>query len=93
MAGTDIASVEAAWRARGFGCDLWTDPPGKVWKDYTHPVDELLMVVTGELEVEIDGLARRLKPGDEVFIPARALHTVRNVSGTSARWLYGYRER
>jgi len=31
--------------------------------------------------------------GDEVFIPAPALHTVRNVGGTTARWLYGYRER
>jgi hypothetical protein len=28
-----------------------------------------------------------------VFIPARALHTVRNIGGTTARWLYGYRER
>lgn len=92
MAATDITSVETAWHARGFGCDLWTDP-GKVWNDYSHGVDELLMVVEGELEVEIDGAARRLKPGDEVFIPARALHTVRNIGGTTARWLYGYRER
>ena len=93
MAATNISSVEAVWHARGFGCDLWTDPPGKVWKDYTHAVDELLMVVEGELEVEVEGAARLLKPGDEVFIPAHALHTVRNVGGTTARWLYGYRER
>jgi mannose-6-phosphate isomerase-like protein (cupin superfamily) len=93
VAATDIASVEEAWRARGFGCDLWTDPPRKVWKDFTHNVDELLMVVEGELEVEIDGAPHRRAPGDEVFIPARALHTVRNVGGATARWLYGYRER
>ncbi len=93
MAVVDVSRVKSDWRARGFSCDLWTDPPGKVWKDYTHGVDELLMVAEGELEVEIDGKSRRLKPADEVFIPARALHTVRNVGGTTARWLYGYRER
>ncbi|HEY6419457.1 MAG TPA: cupin domain-containing protein [Candidatus Binataceae bacterium] len=93
MAATDIASVEEAWRARGFGCDLWTDPPRKVWKDFTHNVEELLVVVEDELEVEIGGVARRRAPGDEVFIAARALHTVRNLGGATARWLYGYRER
>ncbi len=89
----DISKVRSDWRARGFSCDLWIDPPGQVWKDYTHATDELLMVVEGELAVEIGGKSRRLESGGEVFIPARALHTVRNVGGTTARWLYGYRER
>jgi mannose-6-phosphate isomerase-like protein (cupin superfamily) len=89
----DTQKVEQDWRARGFGCDLWVDPPGRVWKDYVHAVDELLMVVEGELEVEIDGRINRAKPGLELFIPARATHTVRNVGSTTARWLYGYRKR
>ncbi len=41
------ATVAAEWAARGFGCELWVDPPGR----------------------------RR----------------ERNVGGTMARWLYGYR--
>jgi mannose-6-phosphate isomerase-like protein (cupin superfamily) len=41
--------------------------------------------------VEIGGQTRRLSVGDEIFIPAHQPHTVRNVGGNEARWLYGYR--
>ena len=42
----------------------------------------------------VEGLLNRTwRPalGEEVFIPAGALHTVRNVGGTTSRWWYGYR--
>ena len=40
---------------------------------------------------EIAGRILRLEVGQEVMLPAGVRHTVRNVGGTSARWLYGYR--
>jgi mannose-6-phosphate isomerase-like protein (cupin superfamily) len=83
-------AVAANWKSRGFSCDLWVDPPGQVWADYVHEVDELVMVVVGEVEFEIDGVTHRPEAGEELLIPARALHTVRNVGGTESRWLYGY---
>ncbi|HUO05055.1 MAG TPA: cupin domain-containing protein [Candidatus Binataceae bacterium] len=89
----DIEKVRGDWNKRGFGCDVWTDPPGQVWNGYVHPVDELLMVVQGRLELEIDGKPVQPKTGEEIFIPAHACHTVRNIGGTTARWLYGYRGR
>jgi mannose-6-phosphate isomerase-like protein (cupin superfamily) len=87
----DVAKIEQDWNQRGFSCDLWIDPPGRVWRDYVHATDELLMVVEGELEVEIAGKQQQAKPGQEIFVPARALHTVRNIGRMTARWLYGYR--
>jgi mannose-6-phosphate isomerase-like protein (cupin superfamily) len=84
--------IEKSWHSRGFSCDLWVDPPGQVWEDYVHSVDELLMVVEGELELEMQGRTFRPKPGEEVFIPANVVHSVRNVGGTTARWLYGYKK-
>lgn len=89
---TDRAQVQRDWNARGFSCGLWVDQPGQAWEDYVHEMDELLMVLEGELELEIDGRTFRPGPGEEVFIPARARHSVRNVGGTTARWLYGYRQ-
>jgi uncharacterized cupin superfamily protein len=55
----DEQSVAASWRTRAFSCDLWVDPPGQVWTDYVHEVDELVMVVVGEVEFEIDGVTHR----------------------------------
>ena len=87
----DKADIGQAWQLRGFSCGLWIDPPGQVWEDYTHSTDELLMVLEGELELEMQGRTFRPKRGEEVLIPARVRHTVRNVGGTTARWLYGYK--
>src|SRR5689334_6463567 len=45
----DRAAVERSWKERGFSCGLWGDPPGQVWEDYVHDVDELVMVLDGEV--------------------------------------------
>ncbi|HET8580039.1 MAG TPA: cupin domain-containing protein [Nitrospiraceae bacterium] len=83
--------VEKDWKARGFTCGLWVDPPRQEWVDYVHSMDELLMVLEGELELEMQGRTFRPKQGEEVLIPANMRHSVRNVGGTTARWLYGYK--
>ena len=87
----DREKIEMEWKARGFSCDLWVDPPGQVWEDYVHSTDELLMLMEGKLELEMQGKAFRPAIGEEVLIPANTSHTVRNVGRTTARWLYGYK--
>ncbi len=86
----DRGAVAANWQQRGFSCALWVDPPGQVWADYVHDADELVMLVTGDVEFEIGGVTHRLSAGEELLIPAGARHTVRNVGATESRWLYGY---
>ena len=85
--------ISKEWRSRGFSYDLWVDPPGRVWENYRHDVDELVHVLEGELELEISGKKKTLRKGDEAFIPGKANHSVRNIGGTEARWLYGYKNR
>lgn len=87
----DRTKIARDWHQKGFGCDLWTDPPGQVWKDYVHDVDELFMVLEGDVELEIKGERRRLKIGEEVLIPAGVTHSVFNVGRTTSQWLYGYK--
>jgi len=89
---TDRNQIAENRHARGFSCDLWTDPPGQRWDDFTHAMDEVVMLLEGEIEFEIEGAVQYPKPGDEILIPAGALHSVRNIGSTTARWLYGYRK-
>jgi len=84
-------AVARDWRARGFSCGLFVDPPGREWNGFVHDTDELVTVTEGRLEVEVAGEAAVLDPGDEVFIPRGAVHSVRNRSAGVARWYYGYR--
>ncbi|MCC6966082.1 MAG: cupin domain-containing protein [Nitrospira sp.] len=87
----DQRAVAREWRARGFSCDLWVDPPGQVWEDYRHATDEVIMLVAGRLELEFAGRCLTPAPGEEILIPAGVSHTVRNIGGTAAQWLYGYK--
>ncbi|MCF8721712.1 cupin domain-containing protein [Nitrospina gracilis] len=81
------------WKRRGYSFGEFRDPPGQRWEDFVHEVDELFMVAEGRMEIEIEGAVSHPDPGEEVFIPARAVHSVRNIGGTSACWLYGYKQK
>ncbi len=50
---TDRQQIATDWAARGFTCDLWTDPPGQRWEDFTHATDELVTVLEGNMEFEV----------------------------------------
>ncbi len=87
----DIDRIRRDWQRRGFSCDLWVDPPGRRWENYVHAVDELVIVLQGRMEFEIEGRILHPRNGDELFIAAGAVHSARNIGNTTARWLYGYR--
>jgi quercetin dioxygenase-like cupin family protein len=87
----DRKQIADDWEKRGFSCELWTDPPGQRWEDFQHATDELVTVLEGEVEFEIEGTVHHPQAGDELLIPAGALHSARNIGSTTTRWLYGYR--
>ncbi len=84
--------IESEWQTKGFSCDLWVDPPGQTWENYKHAVDELIYIMEGTLELEVSGKTQTLTAGQEAFIPKNSKHSVRNIGGSQARWLYGYKE-
>ncbi len=86
----DKGLVTRDWGERGYSCDTFVDPPGREWNDFVHATNELVTVVEGRLEMEIEGRTWILGPGDEVFIPRRAAHSVRNVHDATTVWLFGY---
>ena len=86
----DLLAVQEDWRQRGYSYHEFRDPPGRVWRDFVHATNELVTVAEGKLEVEIDGAPFIAEPGDEVFIPKDAVHTVRNIGETETVWIFGY---
>ena len=86
-----LADIRADWARRGFGFEYWIDPPGQVWRDFVHEVDELVMLVEGEIELEFGGRKVRPAVAEEVLIPARERHTVRNTGDACNRSCFGYR--
>jgi quercetin dioxygenase-like cupin family protein len=56
--------------------------PGYVAPNHTHPGEEIVYVLEGTLEYQIDGKLVTAKPGDVLFVPAGTVHSAKNV-GTS----------
>ena len=83
--------IKQDWLSRGYSFGIFRDPPGQVWADFVHRTDEVVVLAKGEIEVEIEGKAERPQIGEEVFIPANAVHTVRNVGESGNVWFYGYK--
>lgn len=69
---TTREEIAAKWTERGFRCDLWTDPPGQRRENFTHATDEVVIVLEGDKEFEVEGQLHRPRPGEELLIPARA---------------------
>jgi quercetin dioxygenase-like cupin family protein len=54
--------------------------PGVAFPRHKHPGEEIVNVLEGSLEYQIEGKAPvTLKTGDVLFIPAGTIHTARNV--------------
>jgi quercetin dioxygenase-like cupin family protein len=53
--------------------------PGYAAPRHTHFGEEIIYVLEGELEYQIDGKTFTVKPGDVLFVPAGVVHSVKNI--------------
>ena len=53
-------------------------PAGKPSDAHTHPNEQWIFILEGELEMEFDGKWLRGKPGDCFYIPANKVHKAAN---------------
>lgn len=84
--------VEKDWQRRGFSFGIWEDPPGRIWKDYVHDVDELFMVIEDEVTLTMSGKTLVPEIGEEILISAGEKHTVSTSNADGSRWYYGYKK-
>ena len=85
--------IRENWESRRYSFGVFKDPPGRVWADFVHRTDEIVVLAGGDIEIEIEGKSQQPQIGEEVFIPANAIHTVRNIGKTNNVWYFGYKNR
>jgi quercetin dioxygenase-like cupin family protein len=65
--------------------------PGYAAPRHTHPGEEVIYVLEGTLQYEIEGQPpAKVKPGDVLFVPAGVVHTAKNVGSTKGAELATY---
>jgi mannose-6-phosphate isomerase-like protein (cupin superfamily) len=65
--------------------------PGVEFGKHWHPGEEVVYVIEGSLEYRVEGQdAVVLEAGDVLFIPARMIHSAKNVGATNGAELATY---
>jgi quercetin dioxygenase-like cupin family protein len=65
--------------------------PGAAFGRHRHPGEEIIYVLEGSLEYEIEGRPRvALEAGDVLFIPTGTIHSARNAGSVKAAELATY---
>jgi quercetin dioxygenase-like cupin family protein len=70
------------WEAVQLRVDI---DPGKVAPNHRHPGEEIIYVVEGTIEYQLEGKpAVTLKAGDVLFVPKGVIHSAKNVGQNNA---------
>ena len=64
--------------------------PGVAFPSHTHPGEEIIYVLEGTWAYVIDGKPVTAKTGDVLFVPARTIHSAKNVGTGNAAELATY---
>ena len=64
--------------------------PGYGAPKHTHPGEEIIYVIEGTLEYQIDGKPSTVKAGDVLFVPAGTVHSAKNIGSSNGAELATY---
>jgi quercetin dioxygenase-like cupin family protein len=64
--------------------------PGASFPRHTHPGEEIIYVLAGTIEYEVNGKPVTVRTGDVLFVPDGVVHSARNVGNDSAAELATY---
>jgi len=68
-----------------------TFAPGASFPRHRHPGEEIIYVLEGAIEYDVDGKPRQtLKAGDVLFVPYGVVHAAKNVGSVPAAELGTY---
>jgi quercetin dioxygenase-like cupin family protein len=72
------AGLREKLEAEGFDVFSWSDSPGAVYSDHSHPHDEYIVVASGRIVFVVDNQRFPLEAGDALDLPANTVHAAKN---------------
>jgi hypothetical protein len=69
-----VDSLMARLRAEADGCYPWSNGPGDVYAEHTHPYEKILYCVAGSITFTLREGEIRLLPGDRMVLPPGTPH-------------------
>jgi quercetin dioxygenase-like cupin family protein len=75
----------------GYSVFEWSDAPGTHYGAHRHREDQSHWIISGELELRIQGETYTLRAGDRDFLPAGTVHSAFVPGHVPVRYLVGAR--
>ncbi len=72
-----LEQMKMMFQVEGHDFKMETYPVGSEIKDHRHPFDEIRMVASGVLHVNVSGTQCLLRPGDRIEIPSNTRHSTK----------------
>ena len=73
----------------GYSVFEWSDAPGTQYGAHRHAEDQSHWIISGELELRVQGEAYTLRAGDRDFLPANTVHSAFVLGSNPVRYLIG----
>ena len=74
----DTSAIKLRLQSEGYvDVHEYEDDADEFLPDHNHPGDQLLIVVRGSIAITMDGETRTLNVGDEIFFPAKRMHSAK----------------
>ncbi|HEX8746009.1 MAG TPA: cupin domain-containing protein [Pyrinomonadaceae bacterium] len=77
--------------AEGYHVFEWSDAPGTNYSAHRHAEDQSHWIISGQLELRIEGQTYTLSAGDRDFLPAGTVHFAFVPGKEPVRYLVGAR--
>jgi quercetin dioxygenase-like cupin family protein len=85
----NLASLIERLQREGYSVFQWSDEPGAVYGPHSHPEDQSHWIISGALELTVDGESYTLRAGDRDFLPANTMHSAFVPGDEPVRYLIG----
>lgn len=86
----NLAMLRHTLTTEGYTVYQWADHPGSIYATHKHPTDQCHWIVSGTLEIDIEGGGTYLlEAGDRDLMPANTYHSARVVGDETVIYLIG----
>jgi quercetin dioxygenase-like cupin family protein len=85
----DAAELRRRLESEGYSVSEWSDAAGTVYEPHAHERDQTHWIISGQLQLTVDGETYQLLPGDRDFLPANTDHAAFVPGSEPVRYLIG----
>lgn len=88
----DAADLRRRLEGEGYSVTEGSDAPGTVYEPHVHEADQTHWIISGELQLTVDGETYELRAGDRDFLSANTSHAAFVPGKEPVRYLIGVKK-